>query len=156
MSRVARSPEALWSEPLRSAKRRRCDGHLTGPHFIEAGDLLVWAALPPGGDYGTERWQHKAFCVEQCAPAPGASRKAAPGLQTAAEITSAALHAAIAEGLAVLSERERELFDRIYPALNDSTLAEAYDLIRRTLNKKRSYADGDDRMERGRSASAAG
>ena len=68
--RVARSSEALWSAPRQAAKRRRCDGHMAEPHFIEAGDMLVWAALPPGGEFGYERWRHMAFCVKQCAPEP--------------------------------------------------------------------------------------
>lgn len=73
MSRVTATCGALYSEPRRSAKRRRCDGHLADPHWISAGDPVVWSALPPGnGDIGNVGWWHAAFCAD-CAPLPRGS-----------------------------------------------------------------------------------
>lgn len=68
--RVIRSPGALWSEPRRAAKRRRCDGHLVRDrHWIERGALIIWSALPPNDpDIGNTGWWHAAFCTD-CAPA---------------------------------------------------------------------------------------
>lgn len=67
--RVGRGADALWSKPRRAARSRWCDGHMAPKrHRIEAGDTIVWSALPPGGELGYERWQHAAFCAD-CAPA---------------------------------------------------------------------------------------
>jgi hypothetical protein len=66
--RVSRSPEALYSTPRMLRKRRRCDGHLSDRHMIEAGQSAVWSSLPPHSDIGNERWWHAVFCID-CAPA---------------------------------------------------------------------------------------
>jgi hypothetical protein len=67
-TRVTRSPGALYSEPRTAAKRRRCDGHLADPHWINPGDIIVWSALPPGdNDIGNIGWWHHAYCAD-CAP----------------------------------------------------------------------------------------
>lgn len=69
-TRVMPTPGALYSEPRESRKRRRCDGHLADPHWIEVGDRVVWSALPPENpDIGNTGWWHAAFCSD-CAPAP--------------------------------------------------------------------------------------
>lgn len=68
MTRTTRSHEALYSKPRKVRKRRRCDGHLADPHWIEAGQEAIYSALPPGGELGYERWQHAVFCLD-CAPA---------------------------------------------------------------------------------------
>ena len=65
--RVTRTPSALYAEPKRARKRRRCSGHLAEPHMIEVGDLIVWSSLPPDSDIGNEGWWHAAFCAD-CAP----------------------------------------------------------------------------------------
>lgn len=65
--RTARTFDAIYSPPRKSAKRRRCDGHMAAPHHIEKGELLVWSALPPGSEHGNEGWWHSVFCLD-CAP----------------------------------------------------------------------------------------
>jgi hypothetical protein len=75
--RVSKSPEALYGPPRTLRKRRRCDGHLSDPHMIEAGQQVVWSSLPPHSDIGNTGWWHAAFCMD-CAPAecvipPGSS-----------------------------------------------------------------------------------
>lgn len=67
--RVSKTYGALYSpKPLRAAKRRKCDGHLVEPHWIEVGDAIVWCALPPENpEIGNTGWWHAAFC-EKCAP----------------------------------------------------------------------------------------
>ena len=66
--RVASTPGALYGQPRRSTKRRRCHGHLVDPHFIAAGDLAIWSALPPDHpDIGNDGWWHSIFCT-RCAP----------------------------------------------------------------------------------------
>lgn len=68
--RVTATPGALYSNPRRASKRRRCDGHLAREkHWINVGDPIVWSALPPDhGDIGNIGWWHNAFCAD-CAPA---------------------------------------------------------------------------------------
>jgi len=56
-------------------------------------------------------------------------------MDTAADIGNAAIRDAVQAGLAQCTQAQRDLFDRIYPGLPDSKLAEAYDLIQRTLRK---------------------
>ena len=64
--RVAKTPEALYSRPRILRKRRRCDGHLSDRHIIEAGEQAVWSSLPPHSDIGNERWWHAVFCMDCC------------------------------------------------------------------------------------------
>lgn len=65
--RVTKSPEAPYSAPRTSRKRRRCNGHLSDPHWIEVGERAVWSSLPPDSEYGNEGWWHMVFCLD-CAP----------------------------------------------------------------------------------------
>ena len=66
--RVARTPGALYGELRVGRKRRRCDGHMADPHWIEPGELVTWSALPPDHpDIGNDRWWHSVFCAD-CAP----------------------------------------------------------------------------------------
>lgn len=71
-TRTRRTPGALYSEPRRNTKSRRCDGHLAEKHYIHEGDYAVWCALPPGGELGYSTWQHAVFCVD-CAPLSASS-----------------------------------------------------------------------------------
>lgn len=66
--RVTAGHETLWSKPRRAQRRRRCDGHLTEPHEIEAGALYVVGAIPPNSEYGNMGWWRMSFCIERCAP----------------------------------------------------------------------------------------
>lgn len=68
MTRVTRSREALYSSPRTLRKRRKCDGHLSDSHWIEAGQQAVWSSLPPHSEVGNEGWWHAVFCMD-CAPA---------------------------------------------------------------------------------------
>ena len=66
-SRVTRTHGALYGKPQRTRKRRRCDGHLAEPHWIEKGDLMVWSALPPNHpDICNDGWWHAKFCMACC------------------------------------------------------------------------------------------
>lgn len=66
--RTSATPGCLYGKPRRAKKRRRCDGHMAEPHWIEVGDLLVWSALPPDhNEIGNLGWWHHAFCMD-CAP----------------------------------------------------------------------------------------
>jgi len=69
--RVARTAGALYSDPAKARKRRRCDGHMASePHWIEVGDPVVYSALPPDHpDIGNVGWWHSSFCAD-CAPLP--------------------------------------------------------------------------------------
>lgn len=68
MTRVIATPGVLYGKPQRCKKRRRCDGHMAEPHWIEPGDPIVWSALPPGhSDIGNHGWWHRAYCAD-CAP----------------------------------------------------------------------------------------
>lgn len=68
IQRVARTPGTLYAAPRAAGKRRRCDGHLTDPHWIEVGDQIIWSALPPDtDDIGNPGWWHAAFFAA-CAP----------------------------------------------------------------------------------------
>jgi hypothetical protein len=65
---VGVTPGVLYSPPRPSQKRRRCDGHLADPHWIQPGDLIVWSALPPNHpDIGNAGWWHHVYCMD-CAP----------------------------------------------------------------------------------------
>ena len=66
--RVSKNPEALYGRPRMLRKRRKCSGHLSDPHMIEAGQQAVWSSLPPHSDIGNDRWWHAVFCMN-CAPA---------------------------------------------------------------------------------------
>lgn len=69
-SRVSSTHGALVSPPRTLRKRRRCDGHLAERHWIEAGQSVVWSALPPDNpEIGNVGWWHAAFCAD-CAPLP--------------------------------------------------------------------------------------
>ena len=65
--RVARSDGAIYGSPRACRTRRRCDGHLASPHWIEVGEPVYWSALPPDSDVGNKRWWHHAYC-QDCAP----------------------------------------------------------------------------------------
>ena len=65
--RVSKTPSALYSQPRTLRKKRRCDGHLSDPHWIEKGEQAVWLSLPPDSDIGNEGWWHAKFCMD-CAP----------------------------------------------------------------------------------------
>lgn len=54
---------------------------------------------------------------------------------SAADIGNAAIREAVQTGLEKCTQPQRDFFVRIYPVLPDSKLAEAYDLIERTLRK---------------------
>lgn len=74
--RVARTPGALYAdEPAIARKRRRCDGHLAEPHWIEPGDPIYHCALPPNhSDIGNTGWWHSTFCAD-CAPLPATPKE---------------------------------------------------------------------------------
>lgn len=75
-ARTSPTPGALYSEPRVSRKRRRCSGHLSDPHWIEVGELVVWSSLPPNDpEIGNEGWWHARFCLA-CAPVVPTARKA--------------------------------------------------------------------------------
>lgn len=54
---------------------------------------------------------------------------------SATEIGNAAIRESMNEGLAKLSDGQRDLFRRIYGEVPDDKLAEAHDLVQRTLCK---------------------
>lgn len=65
-SRVV-SPHAIFKVRT-CAARRRCSSHMAERHYIEVGEQIVWAAVPPeSGDYGNPSWLHAAYCLD-CAP----------------------------------------------------------------------------------------
>lgn len=67
-ARISPTHGALYGDLHPAAKRRRCDGHLSDPHWIEVGDLFIWSALPPNNnDIGNTGWWHAAYCHD-CAP----------------------------------------------------------------------------------------
>lgn len=67
-------------------KRYRCDHEMhttwASPEWIEPGDVYFRAALPPGSEFGYERWMTMRLCWG-CAPV---------------ELTSTAMVARIARG----------------------------------------------------------
>ena len=65
-SRVTRTPSALYSNPRTLRKRRRCQGHLSAPHWIERGEQAIWSSLPPHSEIGNEGWWHAVFCMDCC------------------------------------------------------------------------------------------
>lgn len=65
--RVTKTRTALYSPPRTLRRRRKCDGHLADPHWIEAGQRAVWSSLPPDSEIGNEGWWHAVFCMD-CAP----------------------------------------------------------------------------------------
>lgn len=79
MSRVSATAGALYSEPRIASNRQRCDGHLAdSPHWIEAGEQIVWSALPPGNsEIGNVGWWHSKFCID-CAPVEAVEKGRAP------------------------------------------------------------------------------
>lgn len=66
--RVAKTHGALYSAPRTLKRRRRCDGHLSDPHWIDVGGKVIWSSLPPDHpEICNDRWMHAKFCMN-CAP----------------------------------------------------------------------------------------